>query len=138
MARIFHPDRATSDKNEAAEKFNVIHTAYSILSDPMKKKQYDAGSNVLFSNLTIAARWENYLKPVSANELEDARKAYRGSAAEEADIIREFVVGKGSLTFVLNTVPFTRAEDETRIIGILKDLMAKGKIAKAAIKRLRK
>lgn len=138
MARVFHPDRAVSDKSDAAEKFNIIHTAYSILSDPMKKKQYDAGSNVLFSNITIAARWENYLKPVSANEFEDARKAYRGSAAEEADIIREFRAGKGSLTFVLNTVPFTRTEDEPRIIDILKGLMAKGKIEKTSIKRLRR
>lgn len=139
LAKIFHPDRvAAHETNEACEKFNIIHTAYSILSDPIKKEQYDAGTNVLFSNITVAARWENYLKPLSVIEIEDARKAYRGSAAEEADLIRAFNDGKGSLTYILNSVPFTRAEDETRIIDTLKYLMAEGKIPKTTIKRLRK
>lgn len=139
LAKIFHPDRALADeKADSCEKFNIIHTAYSILSDPIKKQQYDAGTNVLFSNITIAARWENYLKSVGGNEIEIARKKYQGSETEIADIIREFNNRNGSLTHVLNTVPFTRVEDETRIIEILRKLMAEGKIEKQSIKRLRK
>lgn len=139
LAKIFHPDRAADhDKNEASEKFNIIHHAYSILSDPSKKQQYDAGSNVLFSNITVAARWENYLKPINVMEIETARQKYRGSEAEKTDIIREFTNGKGSLTYLLNTIPYTRIEDETRLLEILKNLMAEGKIPKTTIKRLRK
>lgn len=139
LALIYHLDRAIGDaKREASEKFNIIHNAYFILSDPTKKEMYDNGSNVLFSNVTIAARWENYLKPVSSEEMERAQEGYRGSKAEEVDLIREYVSGKGSLTYLLNTIPFMRVEDEDRIIQILKRLMETGKIPKMPVKRLRK
>lgn len=139
LARIFHPDRAAVvGIDEACLKFNIVHNAYSILSDPVKKQLYDDGSDVLFSNITVAARWEHYLKPVDLSELEAARNKYRGSKAEEVDLIRECINGNGSLTYLLNTIPFMRVEDETRIIEIVKDLMAVEKIPKMKIKRLRK
>lgn len=139
LARTFHPDRAAADeKLTACEKFNIVHNAYSILSDPIKKQSYDAGSNVLFASITIAARWENYLKPIDVDAIEAARSKYRGSKEEELDLIREFKNGNGSLTYLLNTIPFMRIEDEARIVDLLRDLMAKGKIAKSTIKRLRK
>lgn len=138
MARVFHPDRvAAHEKDESCAKFNIIHNAYAILSDPLKKSQYDAGSNVLFSNITIAARWENYVKPIDGGEIRAARNSYQGSRKEEEDIIREFTNGSGSLTHLLNTIPFMRVEDELRIVNMLKTLMADGKIAKITIKRLR-
>lgn len=138
MARIYHPDRAKTHLDEACEKFNIIHNAYSILSDPVKKKQYDNGTRVLFSNITVAARWENYLKPTDASEIEAARNRYCGSNEEKRDIIREFNNGKGSLIHLFNTIPYMRVEDESRIIDMLKDLMEKGTIPKITIKRLRK
>ncbi len=40
LAMKYHPDRNKGDK-EAEEKFKKINEAYSVLSDPEKKKQYD-------------------------------------------------------------------------------------------------
>lgn len=83
LACMFHPDRASEDdKDVACEKFNIIHNAYSILSDPVKKQMYDDGSNVLFSKVTIAARWEIFLKPVSQDDIEAAKNKYCGSRTE--------------------------------------------------------
>lgn len=139
LARIYHPDRTAADeKAEACTKFNIIHNAYAILSDPIKKSQYDAGSNVLFSNITIAARWENYMRPIDDGEVYATRNKYQGSKKEEEDLIREFTLGNGSLTHLLNTIPFMRYEDEVRIVDLLKNFMADGKIPKTTIKRLRK
>src|SRR6266508_1777752 len=45
LARQYHPDVA-KDKKTAEEKFKEINEAYEVLSDPEKRKRYDAlGAN---------------------------------------------------------------------------------------------
>lgn len=135
----YHPDRVNKDeREEASAKFNIIHNAYSILSDSEKRKLYDDGSDVLFTKKTFAAQWEHYLKPTTTNEIEAARQAYQGSEREISDLIREFKIGNGSLTHLLNAIPFFRYEDENRIVESLQELMSLGKISKMPIKKLAK
>ena len=43
LAIKWHPDKHVDDKKEAEEKFKEIAEAYSILSDPDKKREYDTG-----------------------------------------------------------------------------------------------
>ena len=139
LALIYHPDRVDSveDKELAKEKFNLIHNAYSILSDATKKNLYDNGSKVLFSKATNSAMWENYLKPITNIEISTAMANYRGSIVERNDVMREIVLGKGSLTHLLNNIPFMRIEDEMRMIELVKDLIEKGMIPKLKIKRIK-
>lgn len=139
LARLYHPDRvATSEKEEAGEKFNLIHNAYCILSDASKKAQYDSGYGVIFTKATAAARWENYLKPVNADNVNEAKNKYQGSNEEKSDLIRELKIGKGSMTHLLNNIPFMRIEDENRMIEIAKKLMDNGEIPKISIKKIKK
>lgn len=124
-----------AERESAKEKFNIIHNAYSILTDSSKKKLYEKGCSVLFTKATVAAQWENYLKPVSSTDIIVAKKKYQGSLDEKNDLIREFEVGKGSMKHLLNSIPFMRMEDEFRIIEILKNLMDNGELRKMKIKR---
>src|SRR5438309_12003235 len=41
LARQYHPDKNPGDK-EAEERFKEVQTAYDVLSDADKRKQYDA------------------------------------------------------------------------------------------------
>jgi curved DNA-binding protein CbpA len=43
LAIKWHPDKHVDDKKEAEEKFKEISEAYSVLSDPQKKRDYDTG-----------------------------------------------------------------------------------------------
>lgn len=139
LAKVHHPDRvAEADKNEAKERFNIIHNAYSILSNAQTKAIYDAdGTDIFLSKLTVAAKWDQYMKIVKTEDIECAKAKYQGSSVEEADILREFIIGKGSVTHLMNVIPFMRYEDENRIIGILKRCMEEGKIEKMVIRKIR-
>jgi molecular chaperone DnaJ len=54
LARQYHPDRNPDDPS-AEERFKEIQGAYSILSDPEKRRQYDAGGGIFGSGFDPSA-----------------------------------------------------------------------------------
>lgn len=139
MARIYHPDKSSGTDKTSAEKFNIIHQAYTILSNTESRKTYDEeGSEVLFVKPTVAAQWEKYLKTISTENFNDASNSYKGSAEERVEILREFVNGKGSMIHIFNTVPFVRRGDEIRIIKIIQEAIEAEEVSRITIKKLPK
>lgn len=107
LAKVYHPDRVEdTNKAVAQEKFATLRLAYSILVDPEKKKAYDAGdTNTLFEQTSIAGKWNQYIQKIDSASVLSARTKYQGSIAEQNDVAREFEIGKGSMTHLLNTIP---------------------------------
>lgn len=139
MARTYHPDKVTeSEKSTANENFNIVHQAYVVLSNAELRNQYDNGSDVLFAKATVAAKWERFIKPITKNDIENARNKYQNSKQEKDDILREYKIGKGSMTHMLNNLPFMRREDEQRVIGIINDLINEKLAEKFKIKKIPK
>lgn len=139
LALIHHPDRVNTDrKKEANDEFSTIHQAYSILSDPEKKNAYDEGLDIYLTKATVSAHWESHLKIIEPSSFEQARSSYQGSENEKQDIVREFSRGGGSLTHLLNSIPFMRIEDEIRITNFIKQLMKEGKLPNMKIKKMAK
>lgn len=94
--------------------------------------------DVFLTRATISAQWESYLKIVTEDDIDRARKQYQGSEGEKKDIMREVVRGNGSLTHLLNNIPFMRVDDEVRVTQIVKNLIKDGKIPNTKIKKLPK
>lgn len=140
LALIYHPDKATTiDKLEAAAKFNIIHQAYSVLSNAELKTKYDLeGSRVLFARPSPTADWENYLKTISEYDVTIASNSYKGSTEERDAVLKEFISSNSSLTHVLNNVPFIRREDEMRLVEMLKEAMEHQEIPRIKIKKMSK
>lgn len=67
----YHPDRNVGNGSaEAAEKFKEISTAYAILSDPNKRRQYDlAGADA-------QSMFENGMESVDLENLNSAMRAF--------------------------------------------------------------
>lgn len=102
-----------------------------ILTNDETKKRYDSGDvDVLFSKKSRSAQWEQHLKTVSNDDFERAAQKYKNSAIEKEDIMREIVIGNGSMKHMLNNIPFMRMEDQPRILSIITELIEANKISK--------
>jgi len=64
LAMQWHPDKNPTNKEEAEEKFKTISEAYSVLSDPEKKKQYDTFGSVEENNIPHGFTGGNGVKVV--------------------------------------------------------------------------
>lgn len=68
----------------------------------------------------------------------EASNAFKGSCEEKSAILKEIVIGNGSIIHVFNSVPFTRKQDESRIIEIIQKAIENNEIPHIRIKKLRK
>jgi len=77
LARRYHPDKNPGDSS-AEERFKDIQSAYSIVSDPEKRKRYDEGGGVFGGGFDP--------------------NAFRGGAGGFGDILSDLFAGRGTTT----------------------------------------
>ncbi|EAA09682.3 AGAP004849-PA [Anopheles gambiae str. PEST] len=122
-----HPDRVPeSDKQEATEKFKVLSKLYNILSNKDSRAIYDERGTVDDddnASTNWLARWQQFFKPLTTEDIDNYQKSYVGSETERNDIKRAYLRGKGCKNSMMCTVPFMQCEDEPRIAAIVQEMI---------------
>lgn len=124
-----HPDRVKeNEKADATEKFKVLSKIYSILSDKDKRALYDEKGVIDDDDDSTGTKWmtmwQQFFKPISTEDISNFEKVYIGSELERNDIKKAYLAGKGCINYMFNSVPFMSCEDEPRIFGIVKEMIA--------------
>lgn len=156
LALKYHPDKhATAGddaKNDASIKFQQIGFAYSILSDEKKRKKYDKTGSTA-DNLDFSegeGGWEAYFGDLfdraTRGRLDEMKKEYQGSciseprayaalmlgrtgsAEETEDLKSAYLENQGSISEIMNFIPHSTHDDETRFISAISRLISKGEL----------
>ena len=72
LAMLWHPDRTTTNKKTATDKFKQIAEAYSILIDPVKRKTYDLYGK---KGLSTQGNYEQFDKQKAQNLFDQFMKS---------------------------------------------------------------
>lgn len=142
-----HPDRVPdADKEIATEKFKVLSTINSILTDKDKKALYDE-QGIIDDNddegklSTWLDLWRTFFKPITTEDIDNFQREYvggclqywrltrhfgtfsfvsTGSDLEKADLKKAYLNSKGCINEMMNSIPFMCVEDEPRFQEIVK------------------
>ncbi|TVY85495.1 putative J domain-containing protein [Lachnellula suecica] len=131
-----HPDKAPEHlKDEAHTKFQEVAFAYAILSDPIRRKRYDAtGSTAESISDEDGFSWsdfysEQFRDVITADSIELFSRKYKGSDEEKDDLLREYTRFKGRWRKIYETVILSDPlKDEERFRAIIDEAIGKGEV----------
>jgi len=125
-ALLYHPDKQTKTSNpdqleKTKLKFQAVSLAYSILSDPDKKKEYD-DSGELHDEDDISGSgtkaWAEFFRStfgeVTKDGIDKFTLSYKCSEAEESDVLKYYKQFKGDLNKMLECVMCSEIPDQKR------------------------
>ena len=129
-------DKVAEDKKvEAHEKFQAIAFAYAVLSDPIRRKRYDATGSTSESIVdSDGFSWrdfyrEQYQDAVSADAIKAFAKKYKDSDEEKDDILVAYEQAEGDMDAVYESVMLSNVlEDDDRFRGIIDEAIANGDV----------
>ncbi|ORM40722.1 Chaperone protein dnaJ 6 [Babesia sp. Xinjiang] len=128
-----HPDKLTgvseSEREKATTSFLQLQHAYEILKDEEKREKYDKFGWEGEEDPAFAAAYEYYKNPVTTEDIDDFAKTYKGSAAEDEDLLDYYnkwvsttttsqILRRhnGNLTDILLYIPLSEADDLERFV----------------------
>ncbi|KAJ2982002.1 hypothetical protein NQ176_g1675 [Zarea fungicola] len=122
-----HPDKvADSDRVKAHETFQSIAFAYAVLSDPARRKRYDATGSTAESIVdSDGFNWsefyrEQFKDAISTDAIEKFARKYKGSDEEKDDLLAAYEQSKGNMDALFELVILSNVvEDEERFRAII-------------------
>lgn len=133
LALTHHPDKNPGDA-AAHHTFQTIVLAYSILSDPARKKLFDETGLTGEEGQDGDFNWKEFYnscfaESVSAEKVEEFKKSYQGSDEERADLLRYYEEGEGDWEYIHEHVLCSEVEaDEERFRKIIKEAIKEGEV----------
>jgi DnaJ family protein C protein 9 len=132
-----HEDKVSEDKKaEAHEKFQEIAFAYAVLSDPDRRKRYDAtGSTSESITDADGFSWTEFYRTqfqdaVSDDAIEKFAQYYKNSEEEKDDILSAYEEFEGNMDKLYETVMLSNVlEDDERFRKIINDAVASGEVS---------
>ena len=119
------------NKEEATQKFQAIAFAYAILSDPARRKRYDAtGSTSEAIVDSEGFSWsdfysEQFKDAISEDAINRFSEKYKASDEEKDDILAAYEKYKGNMNRIYETVMLSNVlEDDERIRKIIDEAIA--------------
>ncbi|QRV87702.1 DnaJ domain protein [Ceratobasidium sp. AG-Ba] len=139
LALKYHPDKHASASEEAkaaaSTTFQQIGFAYAVLSDAKRRKRYDATGSADPGIDDLADgedAWERYFQEmfdtVTRKQLDEMRQAYQGSDEERSDLRDAYLAGKGSIEHIMDAIPHSTFEDESRLVALVNDMIDAGEL----------
>ncbi|KAI3392847.1 hypothetical protein diail_5053 [Diaporthe ilicicola] len=131
-----HPDKVPEDqKEEATTTFQSIAFAYAILSDPARRKRYDATGSTSESIVDSEGfNWSEYYREQFAEAIsEDAinkfAAKYKGSDEEKDDLLIAYEQSKGNMDSIYESVMLSDVlVDDERFRRIIDEAIESGDV----------
>lgn len=132
LSLLVHPDRVDeSRKAIATEKFKVLGKIHSVLQDKEKRKCYDDYGEIDEENdssFNWMEYWRAIFKKIDIKDIEEYEKSYIGSETELRDIKKAYVGSKGNMDLILEMVPFSNCDSESRIQEVVRKMIDDGEV----------
>ena len=125
---------AEHKKDEAHSKFQEVAFAYAVLSDPVRRKRYDAtgstSESVDFDGFSWTDFYQEQFKDVVTSEaIEQFSRGYKNSVEEKDDVLSAYEQFKGKWHGIYSTVMLSDPlEDEDRFRGYIDEAIEKGEV----------
>lgn len=129
-------DKVSGDqKAEAHEKFQSIAFAYAVLSDPARRKRYDATGSTAESIVDSEGfNWSDYYREqfkdsISTDAIRRFAEKYKGSDEEKDDLLVAYEECEGDMDQVYERVMLSDVvEDDERFHRIINEAIEQGDV----------
>ncbi|KAG9246085.1 putative DnaJ like protein subfamily C member 9 [Calycina marina] len=138
LALKHHPDKVSApEKKSAHTTFQSIVFAYSVLSDPVRRKRYDTtGSTAETLSLSDDFSWSDYYRSqfadvITASSIQKFSNDYKNSAEEKDAVLEAYTEHQGKWSGVYECVMLSNPlEDEGRYRGWIDEAIEEGEVEK--------